>query len=56
MWKVTLKDGGYNTIEFNFEDYNEATEFIYEALGANKNIQAIVTLVPKNMLVEAGEE
>lgn len=56
MWKVTLKDGGYNTIAFNFEDYNEATEFIYEALCANKNIQAIVTLVPEYMAVEEGEE
>jgi hypothetical protein len=56
MWKVRLKDVGYNTIEFNFENYYEATTFLCNALEANRNIQAIVTLEGEHKAVEEGEE
>ena len=56
MWKVRLKDNGYNNIEFNFEKFYEASTFICNALEANKNIQAIVTLEGENKAVEEGEE
>jgi hypothetical protein len=56
MWKVKLKDSGYNYIEFNFENYCDVTEFICNALLANRNIQAIVTLESEYKAVEEGEE
>lgn len=56
MWKVSLKDSKYNNIEFNFEHFYEASTFICNALEANKNIQAIVTLEDENKAVEEGEE
>lgn len=56
MWKVTLKDAGYNNLQFNFGNFYEASTFICNALEANKNIQAIVTLEGENKAVEEGEE
>lgn len=56
MWKVRLKDNGYNNIEFNFENFYEASTFICDALEANRNIQAIVTLESEYKAVEEGDE
>ena len=54
MWKVTLKDAGYNSIDFYFEKYGRATNFIHEALRSNKSLKVILTL--ENAPVEEGEE
>lgn len=55
MWKVTLEEG-YNKLDFNFEKFGGATNFIHEALRNNKNLKVVITLVPKIMAVEEGEE
>ena len=56
MWKVILKDEGYNTLEFNFNKFGGATNFIHEALRTNKNVKVIITLENENKAVEEGEE
>ena len=52
MWKVTLKDTGYNVINFKFEKFGGATNFIHEALRTNRNLKVIITLEDENKVVE----
>ena len=52
MWKVSLNNY-LQTLEFEFEEYVDATDFILAALKANKTMRATISFEDE---VEEGEE
>ena len=46
MWKVSLNNY-LQTLEFEFEEYVDATEFILAALYANKTMRATISFEEK---------
>ena len=56
MWNVRLEDAKYNKINFTFECFGEAGDFVFQALSANKDIEASISIIDTNKAVEEGEE
>lgn len=56
MWNVRLEDAKFNRINFTFECFGEAGDFVFQALSANKDIEASISIIDTNKLVEAVEE
>lgn len=50
MYKVTLKNGGYGSanIAFEFESYNNATDFVQTCLEhSEEEIDVVISLIEK---------
>ena len=56
MWNVKLEDEKYNRINFTFECFGEAGDFVFKALTANKDIEASISIIDINKEMEEGEE